>query len=80
MQFDVFKRLKAAAWSEQELHTLLTAISTNHEPYTYSLTRYIGEIKFALMKRENAEREPAFQQLLLRDKSCRGMLIKYLQT
>jgi hypothetical protein len=80
MQFDIFKRLKAAAWSEQELDTLLAAISSHNEPYTYSLTRYNGEIKFALMKRENAEREPAFQQLLIRDKSCRDMLIKYLQT
>jgi hypothetical protein len=80
MQFDIFKRLKAVAWSEQELHTLLTAISAYHEPYTYSLNRYSGEIKFALMKRENAGREPTFQQLLIRDKSCRDRLIKYLQT
>jgi hypothetical protein len=80
MQFDIFKRLKVVAWSEQELNTLLTAVSTHHEPYTYSLNRYSGEIKFALMKRENAGREPAFQQLLIRDKSCRDRLTKYLQT
>jgi hypothetical protein len=80
MQFDILKRLKATSWSEHELHTLLTAINTHHEPYAYSLTRYNGEIKFALMKRENAEREPAFLQLLIRDRSCRDVLTKYLQT
>jgi hypothetical protein len=80
MQFDILKKLKSTAWSEQELQTLLTAINTHHEPYNYPLTRYNGEIKFALMKRENAEREPAFQQLLIRDRYCRNLLTKYLQT
>lgn len=55
------------------------AINTHIEPYTYSLSRYNGEIKFALMKRENANREPAFQKLLVRDRFCRELLIKTLR-
>jgi hypothetical protein len=80
MQFDIFKRLKATAWSEHELYTLLTVLKTHHEPYKYPLTRYNGEIKFALIKRVNAERKPEFQQVLIRDKSCRDTITKYLQT
>jgi hypothetical protein len=50
MQFDVFKRMKSMEWSEHELHTLLKALYSNKDPYSYPLTRYSGEIKFALLK------------------------------
>jgi hypothetical protein len=80
MQFDVFKRMKSMEWSEHELHTLLKALHSNKDPYSYPLTRYSGEIKFALLKRENALREPAFQKIITRDSYCRDMLTRYLQT
>jgi hypothetical protein len=62
MQFDVFKRMKSMEWSEHELHTPLKALYSNKDPYSYPLTRYSGEIKFALLKREMLCTNPHFKK------------------
>lgn len=71
LKFDVLNKLNEAHWPEGSIDTLLNIISNNPRSYEYSLNEYTGEIKFALLKHTNIQREEVFKEILARDENIR---------
>jgi hypothetical protein len=67
IQLDILKKLRGKDLSIEEINMLLEILTNDKEPYQFSLNKYQGKAKFALMKRQNMGEKGTVAPFIERD-------------